>query len=166
VLVHGLGRIAGEANAAAQARTWLDEWLLGRLLGGSLQTLGLDEGAARHAVTVIKLLTTHQRWFSGEGGEKARAYAVLEALLRDGDVQQFLGVNRYRDVLWFNKESYAQLLGWLFLVAVLELGTGTAAQGREAAERIMEAFAVVRELERAGEASEYQVEKLLAAAKG
>src|SRR5207249_2894911 len=28
VLVHGLGRIAGEANAAGQARTWLDEWLL------------------------------------------------------------------------------------------------------------------------------------------
>src|SRR5262249_33942895 len=123
LFVHGLGKIAGGANFAQQSRTWIDEWLLGRILAGALQQLGLDEMAARQGVLVIKLLTTQQRWFAVEAGEKKRGYQVLEALLRDGDVHQFLQVNRYRDVLWFNKEAFEQLLWWLLLVAVLDAGS-------------------------------------------
>jgi len=166
VFVHALGRIADEANGARQSRTWIDEWLLGRILAGALQSLGLEEAQARQAVTAIKLLTTHQRWFAAEAPEKGRAYQVLEALLRDGDVQLFLQVNRYRDVLWYNKEAFDQLLWLLFLLPVIEAGTNPLWQTMEVIEGLLGHYAVIRELQRAGQVSEFQVEKLLAAVQG
>jgi hypothetical protein len=165
LFVHALGRITGEANFAQQSRTWIDEWVLGRILATALQDLGLNDPSARRAVTVIKLLTSHQRWFAVEATEKIRGYPVLEALLRDGDVQQFLQVNRYRDVLWFNKEAFEQLLGWLLVLAVIAAGADRARPLAEALKDLMDQYGVVRDLQRAGQESEYQVEKLLAAAK-
>jgi hypothetical protein len=164
LFVHALGKIAGGTHFA-QSRTWIDEWLLGRILAGALQPLGLDEMAARQSVLVIKLLTTQQRWFAVEAGEKNRGYQVLEALLRDGDVHQFLQVNRYRDVLWFNKEAFEQLLWWLLLVAVLDAGSDPARPPAAALAEITDRHGMIEDLRRAGEESECQVEKLLAAVK-
>jgi len=41
--------------------------------------------------------------------EPNRAYQVLQSLLRDNEVQRFLQVNRYQDVLWFNGEAFEEL---------------------------------------------------------
>jgi glycosidase len=163
LFVHALGRVAGETHWVGQSRTWIDEWLLGRILVGALQQFGLDETAARQGVTVVKLLTTHQRWFEIEAVEKVRAYQILESLLRDGDVQHFLQVNRYRDILWFNKEAYERLLWWLVVLAVI--AAGDTRPPAEALKQLLERYRVVQVLERAGQESECQVEKLLAAAR-
>jgi hypothetical protein len=171
VFVHALGKLVRPTDFAEQSRTWIDEWLLSRLLTGALRDLGLDEGAARYGVLAIKLLTIHQRWFvfapreAPERAEKKRAYHLLESLLRDGDVQQFLQVNRYRDVLWYNKEAFEQLLWSLFVLAVIEAGWNPLRQGLDVIEELLESIAVIRDLQRAGQVSEYQVEKLLEAAK-
>ncbi len=42
-------------------------------------------------------------------GAGARASGA-QRLLQSRDVQQFIGVNRFADVLWFNKESFDELL--------------------------------------------------------
>jgi glycosidase len=154
-IVRSLGRAVGEGGAVQRARSWLDEWRLGRIIAGALRDLGLDDAAAERAVRVIGLLTTHQRWFDAPG--KLRAHRVLEAVLADGDGQQFLGVNRYQDVVWYNGEAFAELPSWLFVVGVIQSTTG---------EEVLERCRVVQEIERAGEKAGYQVEKLLAAVKG
>jgi glycosidase len=165
VFVHDLGKVVTPTQFAGRSRTWLDEWLLARILTGTIQDLGLDEAAARQAVTVIKVLTTHQRWFAVPAKEKSRTYQVLEALLRDADVQQFLQVNRYRDVLWFNKEAFDQLPWWLLALAAIDAAADPRWPAPEVLVELLQAFAVVRDLQRAGLESEYQVERLLAAVK-
>jgi len=97
-----------------------------------LLDLGLDQAAAWQAVAVVKSLTTHQRWFgqeldrpAGKRGRKQiaaeRARRVLTTLLQDGEIQQFLLVNRYQGVLWFNKEAFERVVWWMLFLAVVEI---------------------------------------------
>jgi len=162
VFVHALGKIVGQTGFEGQSRSWIDEWLLGKVFAGALRDLGLDEPTAWHAVGVIKLFTSHQRWFAVEAPEvRARAYQVLESLLKDAEVQQFLQVNRYQGVLWFNQEAFEQLLWWLLLLAAVEISADPLRPSAEATEEILACYEVVQQLHRAGEESGYQVEKLL-----
>jgi len=160
--VHSLGRIAGQADFEGQSRSWIDEWLLGKVIAGALRDLGLDEPTAWQVVGVIKVLTSHQRWFAVDAPDaRARAYQVLRTLLQDDEVQLFLQVNRYQGVLWFNREAFARLLWWLLLLAVVEIGADSLRPSDEAAGEILACYEIVQHLHRAEEKSDYQVEKLL-----
>jgi len=138
------------------SRSWLDEWQLGRMLAGVLRDFGLDEGAADYAVTVVKLLTAHQRWF--ERGATVDMFEVLSSLFRDNDAQRALQVNRYQETLWFNKEAFEQLIWWMFVIATVVYSPTS--PDKPAAE-ISTFWETVNKLRQASEASGFQVEKLL-----
>ncbi len=158
VFVHALGEIGGDPDSAERSRSWIDEWLLGKIIRATLQGLGVDEATAAHTLTAVKFATSHQSILRGH--TKEHADIILGALLQDGDVQQFLGVNRYRDILWFNKENFEQLLVWMLLLAAI---TSSGKTGRSGPEEIVARYTVVKQLRQAASASEYQVEKLRAA---
>jgi glycosidase len=163
LFVHSLGKILTEVDYEGQSRSWIDEWLLGKIISGVLRDLGLDDVRAWHTVTVIKLLTTHQRWFETQVSEKTPAYQILESWLRDSEVQGFLQVNRYQDVLWFNQEAFEQLLWWMLLVATIVLNAEPDRSTTEMTEEIVQCYDIIQQLRQAEQQSEYQVEKLLAA---
>lgn len=159
---HALGQIAAESASTSQSRAWLDEWLLGKTITGTLQDLGLDEGAARRALMVVECLTTQQHWFD----EQARQpYYVLESWLEDSDVQQFIQVNRFDDALWFNKESFEELLWWMTALVAVESTADPALSSSAAARRLIACHDIVKTLLQAADESGYQVEKLLEIAK-
>jgi glycosidase len=162
--VHKLGKVVDEKAYADLSRSWIDEWLLGRILARAIQNLGVDHATAEQAVGLIKLLTSNQRWFEFKVPQppKRLAFAALSRLLRDAEVQQFMGVNRHQGVLWFNKEAYEQLCGWLTLPAVVDSIVNLSDE--KAVAQVEERLGVVTKLLAASEASEYQVEKLLDAA--
>jgi glycosidase len=160
VFVHELGKISGAADYDEQSRSWVDEWLLGRIIAGALREVGLDEPAAARAVTIIKRLTSHQRWFEAQDAEGT--YRVLEELLGDSELQQLLGVNRYQGTLWFNKQSFERLLWWLLLLAAVMISANRLRAPEAVAEQIAACYRTVRRLQQAAEESGYQVEKLQA----
>jgi glycosidase len=162
--IHKLGLIADEKAYVDLSRSWIDEWLLGRVLARSIQDLGVDTALAEQAVGVVKLLTANQRWFEFKTPQPANrlAFTALSRLLRDAEVQQFIGVNRHQGVLWFNQEAYEQLCSWLMLPAMVD--SLVKLPDEQAAAQIEERLAVVKKLLAASEASEYRVEKLLDAA--
>jgi hypothetical protein len=157
--VHKLGDVLGESNGPARSRSWIDEWLLGRILAACLQDLGVSVGESLRAIDLVRVLTIHQGWFGEEAGDPAaRPLRLLQAWFEDLDVQRYLGVNRYQGTLWFNQESYEQLLGWMLAVAaVAELAQG----GAGAQARLVEHYRLIRQLLEAGERSGYRVEGLL-----
>jgi hypothetical protein len=165
LFTHALGKSVQNVDDAQLSRSWLDEWLLSRLIVGALRDLGAEEQAAWQSIATIRVLTTHQRWFEVDGPQDERAYQVLSSWLRDSEVQQILGVNRHQGVLWFRKESFEELLDWMLLAAAIHSFSGTfqsvAAMGQELAAR----YATILELQKAKEASGYQVEELLRAAR-
>ena len=104
LFVHDLGKIACIEDYEDQSRTWIDEWMFGRIIAKTIQELGQDENRAWQSVNTIKLLTTHQLWYEGIG--TLSVYQILETWLVDTEIQQFIGINRYKGVLWFNKEGF------------------------------------------------------------
>lgn len=159
VFVHALGKIGAEADADERSRSWIDEWLLGRIVAGTLRDLGLDEGPAARAVTIVKRLTSHQRWFETPDAEGA--YQVLEELLRDREVQQLLRVNRYQGILWFDKDAFERLLWWMLMMAIVALSADRRRTVADAATAIGASYDTLKSLREAAGQAGYQVEKLL-----
>jgi hypothetical protein len=126
----------------------------------------LDEARAQRTVGIVKLLTTHQRWFEAGALDKGRAYQVLETWLQDGEVQGFLQVNRYQDVLWFNQEAFDQTLWWMLAMAAVTLSADPHRPAAEVSEAIAGCYHIIQQLLQAAQGSEYQIEKLLAELEG
>ncbi len=195
LFTHALGKLVGgpdpeapDQDHAGQSRSLMDEWLLGKLVAGALQDLGLDQAAAWWAVGTIKILINHQDWHqlqvpdtgsppAGEGqagtapatsagAQAERAYATLVSWLRDPEVQQFVQVNRYGGLLWFNHEAFDQLLRWMLAVAAVDITANAERSQDEIARDLAACYDIVQRLKQAEESSEYQVVKLMEAAKG
>ena len=178
LFTHPLGKIyydghletaAGEDNqlACLQARTWMDEWLLSKLIAGTLRDIGLDEQATWRAVGAIDIIISHQSWFSiATEHEPATnvAYQILHSWLVDLDVQHFLQVNRFQDTLWFNKKAFNELLHLMFAIAVIQNLAMYENDVSKSYHQIVNCFNLISKLKQAEAASGYQIDKLLEAA--
>jgi glycosidase len=161
--VHSLAAIVSPHDFAQQSRSWIDEWRLGNIIAAALQDLGIAEVQAAQAVTLVKALTGHQQWAEFIGAGARSAGMTLQTLLEDGDIRQFLQVNRFNDVLWFNKEAFDELRWWLFVIATVAiLSKETTAETSVA--QITTCYDIIEQWRAAQEKSGYQVEKLIAAA--
>ena len=164
LFTHALGKVTDRVDFEQVSRSWIDEWLLGKIIAGALQDLGLDEGAAWYAVEMIKVLTSHQRWFQIRSPVEQQVHGVLESWMKDDDVQRILQVNRYQGVLWFNKEAFERLLWWMLLLAAVAMDVEPLRP--QAEEEFGMAYDVVGVLQEAAQESGYQVEALLELVEG
>jgi glycosidase len=175
LFTHNLGVIAGSASpdsSAEVSRSWIDEWLLGKILAGALHDMGMDEALSWRAVALIKILVIHTASVLPAPAKEAtnveagsQAYRLLETWLRDSEVQRYIGVNRYQDVLWFTKESFDNLVWWLFAIYVIEICADIDLTPDAAIQAIIKRYDLVQRIRLAEETSGFQVEKLLKAAK-
>jgi hypothetical protein len=168
-----LGKLLAEQNYAEQSRSWIDEWLLGKIIANALQDLKLSAEASWRQVTLVKLLTSYQSWASASENKRLNAYAILQSWLKDEGVQAFINVNRYQGVLWFNQEAFEEMLWWLFVAAIVDkLPAHIDPQAKDLAvdwqglwDAISPSFEIIEKLLGAETISDYQVEKLLEAVK-
>ena len=165
LFVHALGEGVNQRDLARQGRSWIDEWRLSKTISDVLKELGLDDETTWRAVILLKLLTNHQKWFEMKPPDQKQASAILESLFKDDEVQQFLQVNRYDDIWWFNKEAFEELLWWLMLIAAVEIGSDPLRPINEVVKDLNGCYSMIQTWQKAEEQSEYQVEKLLEAVK-
>jgi hypothetical protein len=158
---HALGRLNAPSDGAQQSRSLIDEWLLSRIIGAVFRDLGQDETAAWRSVALIKLLISYDLQPQTTAGQNTGA--MLEPLFRDPALQQFLQVNRYRDVLWFNQEAFERLLWTMLAKTAVSLSSARQSAAKQPAQTIDATYALIQELQAAAETSGYQVEGLLAA---
>lgn len=160
--VHALGKMGVDADFELQSRSWIDEWLFGKILASAYQDFGMEKNNALDSISLIKLLTTHQHWFRGDGSDEIeKAEQVLENLLQDSEVQQYIRVNRYEGVLWFNKEAFDELIWWLMCIAVVKHGKGILDANPEIIDKLIDTFDIIQQIIKIKEASGYQFDKLL-----
>jgi glycosidase len=162
IFVHNLGKISLEEGYAEVSRSWIDEWLLGKVIARALQDMQIEQGAAWRTVSLIKIITGHHTWCHEMGTVKERAGQVLQNWLKDAEVHRYLGVNRYQDVLWFNKESFDELLWWMYVTALIQAKS----EPEMEQESSLSCYQVLQEIQAAGDASGFKLEKLLEIVKG
>ncbi|MEA3309639.1 MAG: alpha-amylase family glycosyl hydrolase [Chloroflexota bacterium] len=162
LFTHDLGKMVEEEAYAAISRSWLADWLLDKVIARALRELGVAEEPTRHALDTIELFIGYRRWLGeAESLGAVAPYTLLQTALREPAVQAYLGINRFEDTLWFNKEAFEQFLWHLMLLETLELRAGDAPETASA--DIAAGYAVIAQLRAAAEQSEYQLAKLLAA---
>jgi hypothetical protein len=143
----------------------MDEWLLSKLIAGTLHDLNLDTDTARRAIRTVRILISHQRWYELAPSIALQAYRVLESWLSDYEIQQFLQVDRYQDVLWFNHEAFEELLDWMLTIAIIAIAADRQHTPEMIVENTVACYSIVTTLQKAAKASEYQVARLLEASK-
>jgi hypothetical protein len=166
LFTHSLGKLVTGTGYEGQSRSWVDEWLLRKIIAEALYNLGADEAAVTRGIVLVNALINQQRSLAEHASEPKPAYRVAEAWLKDDDVRAFLKVNRFQNVLWYNKESFDQMLGLALLAAVLDAEARPDSQPSAAAEEIAGYYKIVRALQQAQAQAEYRVDNLLAAARG
>ncbi|MCS7059780.1 MAG: alpha-amylase family glycosyl hydrolase [Anaerolineae bacterium] len=161
LFVSEIGRVMQGDHLAEAGRELLDEWRLSAVIAKAGHQIGLDDGAVTHALALVKTLMMHQCWFDSAGIDTPPDLTTFaRALFSDADVCTYLGVNRYNNILWFNKESFERLVWWLLALADLNLDRLEPAEAHARREQLVAAAHRLHEAERA---SGYQVEQLLEA---
>ncbi len=178
LIVHRLAQVVDANHNAALSRSWMDEWGLGRRLSEAFcRVLAIDEASAERAVLGVKWLVSYGDWWtmldlsSPSAARSSAAPApttshlgvrhLLRTLFADGDVQRFLGVNRYQGVLWFHRESFEQLLWWLRLTVPIGLHCDPSVPAEGIAPMLGQVEAVLQSWEEQAQRCGYQVERFL-----
>jgi glycosidase len=163
-----MGKVISEYDFEEISRSWIDEWMLSKILVSTLNNLGLDDRSSWQATILIKLLISHHSWWTKltahpKNSDLNTAYHLLTKIFSDNDAQIFLGVNRHQDILWFNKESYEDLLWWLFIIASVEISNQYTQihKNNEVGKIILHCFEMITLLVEKAEVSGYKVEKFL-----
>ena len=137
----------------------MGEWQLGKILQETYAHLGFDDNAAWSMTSTVRLLITQQNWYSQ--AKKLPLEKVLADWLSQEEIRSFTGINRYKDILWFNREAFDDFVWWMDLLAVLEFAGEPESSAASFVEQVLGAHEMVRRLRKAEKESEYQVSKLL-----
>jgi hypothetical protein len=96
---------------------WFDQWQFSKTVRETLVTLGWEEADAARSVRLLRILIGLAHALVPQGdicGLTRQALAFAEA-------RAFLDVNQYDGVWWFHRESFEELLGWLFVLQAMTI---------------------------------------------
>jgi glycosidase len=159
LFLHNLGRLVREDDFEAVTASWISEWTFGRVMHDMAQGLGMPDGQAHQLSSALRILIDQQRWYEVAG--KKKPAELLKIWLANGDIQRYLEVHRFENVLWFNKERYESFVWWMAAMAVF----GAVFEGKAGASLLVERLLLVNQLAQkllqAGERSGYQVARLV-----
>ena len=159
---HSLGKAVTPVNFEDQSLSWLDEWQFSKIINEAYLTTGLTAPEIWRLNLALRLMVAQQNWFEKMGNKPLNQ--ILEHWLADSDVQRFIGVNRYKDVLWFNQESFEEFVWYMMITATLVAAARPGTSSSEVVETILTTFEITGGLLKAEKASAYQVARLLKAA--
>jgi glycosidase len=161
VYLHSLGALTGAEHPDEVTAGWVSEWLFDRVLDESVHTL-----APQTTVDVsrlVRILIEQQNWFDQAVAVRKSPASILETWLSNNDIQIFLHIHRFNEVLWFDKDSFETLIWWMTSLAVMGSATNSGFGASLLIERLLAAYKLARTWLKAEEQSEYQVAKLLEA---
>lgn len=166
ITIHEIGCLFADKEFKYRSRSLIDEWLIGKLIYHLLKQCGIDDPRAHQSIAIIKLLTAHQDWISIDTPKSHREYHLLHNLLSNREVQAFLQVNRYQNIVYYNKEAFETLAWWLYVISVIDAIASSKRKKEAIAREIADRHGIIRKWLKASEESEFQVEKLLEVLKG
>lgn len=141
-----LGTVRGTRGARVAA--WIDEWQLGGPVGDALRGAGVSDERIRQLLGLMKIALQNPKVDSPE------------TLVNEPSVSQFLNVNTFDNVTWFNKEQFGALTNWLYVIGAFQ---SLGANGKQANAALLKQHAQWSAWRDAEAKSGYRLEKLIIA---
>jgi hypothetical protein len=159
LLLHNLGGYSKGNTSGEYSRSLIEEWNLTNYLENILVECGLGNEDAPRVIQAVKFIIAKQDWainvFSNE------PYSIVQNWLTDDQIRSFIGVNRYKDILWFNKESFDSLLWAMFAVSWSLSGSDLDKSLSSHIQDMILTFENIKKIKKAELKSEYQLTKLM-----
>ena len=153
------GSMIREAGCSTESRILIDEWLLGPVITGVFEELGMEGRSAYAATLLVKLLNGYEGIL--EAGKTTALRENFSRLFDDPEAAEFLQVNEYEQVLWFSRDSFQELLYSLLCAEAIKL-TSKGYENRDQAADDLEKYSSLEQvLVAASEHSGYRVKEFL-----
>ncbi len=153
-------------DAALISQDWVDEWLLRNVIRQEELKSGRSEAGANHTVNLVRILVGQRGWASIKANKKQKPGATLEAWLEDPAIINYLHINRFDQIDWFNWESMEQWLSWMLVIGTLDVLGNPEITFAEKPSHLSAVDELVKTIYRAAAQSEFQVEKMVGILKG
>ncbi len=157
--IHKLGALKDLNDHPSQTLSWLEEW---RLLDAVMETahqIGVDGAVSWQIPPTLRILINHQEWY-----EKLASHSlsrIMEFWLSDLEVQRFIGVNRYKDVLWYNQEAFKDFIWWMTWVALMNEVGKPASTHASILETLLTSSEIAQKFLQAEQLSGFQIANLM-----
>ncbi len=122
IFIHLLGKCDDEdMDYEFLTRSWIDEWALNRSIEWMIEEITDQDHENAEAVFLVKIMTTHQNWILPLLSENYTSEQIIRTVISDPEVQIFIHVNRYKNILWFNKENFEKLIRNLYIIGMINV---------------------------------------------
>lgn len=132
------------------------DWHLGKFIRQSFVTLGADEEQVETEILLLTIFVELQKHIVSPNGAQTLT-AQLEALLHVPEVHRYLRTNRWNGRLWFNKERFEELLGWLSAINAL----ANTRNEKSTLSKIDFSFSIMKSVDHLADSAGYDLEKFL-----
>lgn len=155
-----LGFLATSKDAYFQSQSWYHEFHFSNVLLEYLNQIGIPESKKPLILRTMPLIIGMTGWY--------RDYTLLgksqwiKNNIVKQDVQQFLNINRYQDILWFNQDRFEILLEWMYILGFIEIGTKPKNSANKFVEESINLNQEINALSIIVKNSEFRIDKLLA----
>lgn len=120
IIMNQLGKIISHKDFALVSRSWIDEWQLSKLIQQVLEKASDGKRInPNEGVQLVKLLITVQEIVYEAIRKDNDANKIIQLLLSESEVQDFLNFNRYQGVLWFSAERFDQFVKWVSIITLI-----------------------------------------------
>ena len=154
-----LGNLASsieEQNNETINRQIADRRPISELITSKLKEVGYSDYEAYRNSQAVRWMLNHVPVID----EESTTEEFLETLLEDSLVNDYLEINTYNGVRWFNKEKFSDLIWYQRAARFVRLASADLESG-EVFEAILSQERLLKELETAVENSGYQLDKLI-----
>ena len=157
--LQNLGKLTGAEDYEEHSLSWTEEWHLASKLAEAAQQLGVEPAAVWQISQTLRLLISQQRWYDRLGRNSVKH--IFEKWLSDIEIQRYLGINRYKDILWFNHEAFEDFIWWMVTISITSAPSQPDWTAAQFVERLIGGYEIGLSLLEAEEDSGYQVTRLL-----
>ena len=139
--------------------SWAEEWQLLKNFADTLTEMGFKEAEITGALKALRLLINQQDWYSDMGRKPVSE--IARAWLSTPEIQTFIQVNRFEDILWYNSDAFKEFLWWMTTLAFVHCEMKSDCSHGESLETLLECYAIMQQLTQADKAARFKLEKLL-----
>jgi glycosidase len=155
LFIHGLGKLADSQDTGELSQDWVDDWLLGKWIKQAFAGLGTAQDQLNDSLVLLKTLLSQDNWLFDTQTDPKEA---VKSWFGNPQVQSWLKVNRYNNVLWFNQESMEEWLWWVLALSALNV----VVKGKDDIPRqVVNLHKSIQKIKKAVDKSGYRVEALV-----